>query len=168
MLSSVVYFLFSSRRRHTRCALVTGVQTCALPICKEYAFWMEGADELRRGEARRHCLRLDDGTLLNRYWDDRDTPREESYREDVVTAKQSTRPPHEVYRDLRAGAASGGDISSRCPARPRALSSIRTTAIMPQNGRAPCTGQVVPQGCTSVFAASNQRESAQTYTPQHS
>src|SRR3546814_3915234 len=29
-----VFFFFSSRRRHTRCALVTGVQTCALPI-----FW---------------------------------------------------------------------------------------------------------------------------------
>src|SRR3546814_7920941 len=28
-----VSFFFSSRRRHTRCALVTGVQTCALPIC---------------------------------------------------------------------------------------------------------------------------------------
>src|SRR3546814_14141239 len=28
------YFFFSSRRRHTRCALVTGVQTCALPISK--------------------------------------------------------------------------------------------------------------------------------------
>src|SRR3546814_8210393 len=27
------WFFFSSRRRHTRCALVTGVQTCALPIC---------------------------------------------------------------------------------------------------------------------------------------
>src|SRR3546814_16468634 len=27
-------FFFSSRRRHTRCALVTGVQTCALPICQ--------------------------------------------------------------------------------------------------------------------------------------
>src|SRR3546814_1595843 len=27
------FFFFSSRRRHTRCALVTGVQTCALPIC---------------------------------------------------------------------------------------------------------------------------------------
>src|SRR3546814_2123218 len=26
-------FLFASRRRHTRCAVVTGVQTCALPIC---------------------------------------------------------------------------------------------------------------------------------------
>src|SRR3546814_19401323 len=30
----MVYFFFSSRRRHTRCALVTGVQTCALPICR--------------------------------------------------------------------------------------------------------------------------------------
>src|SRR3546814_8289261 len=29
-------FFFSSRRRHTRCALVTGVQTCALPICPLY------------------------------------------------------------------------------------------------------------------------------------
>src|SRR3546814_6305054 len=29
---AVVFFFFSSRRRHTRCALVTGVQTCALPI----------------------------------------------------------------------------------------------------------------------------------------
>src|SRR3546814_4472571 len=27
-----MHFFFSSRRRHTRCALVTGVQTCALPI----------------------------------------------------------------------------------------------------------------------------------------
>src|SRR3546814_17388482 len=30
--ASLFYFFFSSRRRHTRCALVTGVQTCALPI----------------------------------------------------------------------------------------------------------------------------------------
>src|SRR3546814_10293866 len=31
------FFFFSSRRRHTRCALVTGVQTCALPICSKTA-----------------------------------------------------------------------------------------------------------------------------------
>src|SRR3546814_2633944 len=31
----VVCFFFSSRRRHTRCALVTGVQTCALPISSD-------------------------------------------------------------------------------------------------------------------------------------
>src|SRR3546814_14900385 len=33
LLGCFVFFFFSSRRRHTRCALVTGVQTCALPIC---------------------------------------------------------------------------------------------------------------------------------------
>src|SRR3546814_10712487 len=32
---SIVFCFFSSRRRHTRCALVTGVQTCALPISRE-------------------------------------------------------------------------------------------------------------------------------------
>src|SRR3546814_16920173 len=32
LLRYVIAFFFSSRRRHTRCALVTGVQTCALPI----------------------------------------------------------------------------------------------------------------------------------------
>src|SRR3546814_4561556 len=31
-------FFISSRRRHTRCSLVTGVQTCALPISR-YTFW---------------------------------------------------------------------------------------------------------------------------------
>src|SRR3546814_10903756 len=31
----LLFFVFSSRRRHTRCALVTGVQTCALPICRK-------------------------------------------------------------------------------------------------------------------------------------
>src|SRR3546814_396668 len=37
-----VIFFFSSRRRHTRCALVTGVQTCALPI---YQSMKDGALE---------------------------------------------------------------------------------------------------------------------------
>src|SRR3546814_8165390 len=32
-----VFFFFSSRRRHTSCALVTGVQTCALPILWTFA-----------------------------------------------------------------------------------------------------------------------------------
>src|SRR3546814_10792958 len=35
VLFVLFYFFFSSRRRHTRCALVTGVQTCALPIYKK-------------------------------------------------------------------------------------------------------------------------------------
>src|SRR3546814_3389024 len=39
-MSDICFFFCSSRRRHTRCALVTGVQTCALPI------WTDGADLL--------------------------------------------------------------------------------------------------------------------------
>src|SRR3546814_7909745 len=35
-----VFFFVSSRRRHTRCALVTGVQTCALPISRSDRFDM--------------------------------------------------------------------------------------------------------------------------------
>src|SRR3546814_9957388 len=37
-----VLFFFSSRRRHTRCALVTGVQTCALPIFPAFASYAGG------------------------------------------------------------------------------------------------------------------------------
>src|SRR3546814_3977483 len=37
------YCYFSSRRRHTRCALVTGVQTCALPICASLAIALDAA-----------------------------------------------------------------------------------------------------------------------------
>ncbi len=98
---------------------------------KEYCFWMAGGDDLRPGEDYRRCVRMSDGALLNRYWDDRDTPRDESYRQDVLTAQQSNRPVHDVYRDLRAGAESGWDFSSRWQLDPYDLSSICTTNILP-------------------------------------
>src|SRR3546814_9302667 len=41
-------FFFSSRRRHTRCALVTGVQTCALPICLMFTADIIDANEAVR------------------------------------------------------------------------------------------------------------------------
>ncbi|MFC3651604.1 alpha,alpha-trehalase TreF [Dyella humi] len=109
---------------------VCGAITWLPQLCKEYDYWMDGAEALRPGDAYRHCVRLDDGCLLNRYWDDRDIPREESHLEDVTTASRSPRPSAEVYRDLRAGAASGWDFSSRwCD--DGKLETIRTTAILP-------------------------------------
>ena len=98
---------------------------------REHAYWMDGCDDLRPGEAHRSCVRLPDGAVLNRYWDDRDTPREESWLEDVTTARDSGRPVHEVYRELRAAAASGWDFSSRWCGGDGALTSIRTTHILP-------------------------------------
>src|SRR3546814_9156657 len=50
----VLLFFFSSRRRHTICALVTGVQTCALPIYLDCAVSCSGGPAL----AIARCLRL--------------------------------------------------------------------------------------------------------------
>lgn len=98
---------------------------------QEYDFWMEGADALKPGQAHRRVVRLADGSLLNRYWDDCDLPREESYGNDVRTAAESGRPAAEVYRNLRAGAESGWDFSSRWFADGKTLATIRTIEIAP-------------------------------------
>jgi alpha,alpha-trehalase len=98
---------------------------------REYAFWMDGSGTLQPNGAYRRVVRMPGGEFLNRYWDDRDTPREESYREDVHTAEQSGRPAAEVYRDLRAAAESGWDFSSRWLDDGKALATIRTTQFVP-------------------------------------
>jgi len=101
-------------------------------LLREYDYWMGDALDLSPGQTHRTAVCLPDGAILNRYWDERETPREEAYREDVATAAaQSARPIADVYRDLRAGAASGWDFSSRWLADPDDLGSIRTTAILP-------------------------------------
>ena len=103
-----------------------------LPMLKqEHAYWMQGAALLKPGEQRACVVRLPDGALLNRYWDERDVPREQSYREDILTARRSMRPAHEVFRDTRAGAACGWDFSSRWFDDPQDIATIRTTKILP-------------------------------------
>lgn len=98
----------------------------------EHAYWMKGRDCLDASGACARVVRMPDGTLLNRYWDDRALPRDESYAEDVITAQEDdTRPASVLYRHLRAGAESGWDYSSRWQADPQRLASIRTTEIVP-------------------------------------
>lgn len=98
---------------------------------REYAFWMQGAAGLRRGTAHRRVVALADGAILNRYWDDADTPRDESYREDTELARRSGRNPQQLFRELRAAAESGWDFSSRWFEDGRTLASINTTEIVP-------------------------------------
>lgn len=38
---------------------------------------MEGVETLQAGQQNKRVVKLDDGTILNRYWDERDTPRPE-------------------------------------------------------------------------------------------
>src|SRR3546814_1290488 len=64
-VSPVTVFFFSSRRRHTSCALVTGVQTCALPIsAASRLLLVEGAERLGMIPRGTH------------HWDDFVTPDE--------------------------------------------------------------------------------------------
>jgi alpha,alpha-trehalase len=116
---------------------------------REYAFWMRGAQGVGRGTARARVVGMPDGSILNRYWDDRDSPRDESYREDTELARQSGRNPRQLFRDLRAGAESGWDFSSRWLADSRNLGSIDTTEIVPVDLNSLLFGleQAIGAGC---------------------
>jgi len=99
---------------------------------REHAFWMDGADTLRPGHAYRRVVRLRDGAMLNRYWDDRPEPRPESFREDYTLAQ--TLPMGQraaLYRNIRATAESGWDFSSRWMRDPEDLRTLETTALAP-------------------------------------
>jgi len=97
----------------------------------EYRYWMRtNKGSLASGEADRYLVKTGN-YVMNRYWDDRQAPRQESYREDSLTAISSNKDPKEIYRHLRAGATSGWDFSSRWFADGKSLLSIETTDIIP-------------------------------------
>ena len=120
-------------------------------IEKEYqGYWMEGQGDLAErpddGKVHGHRslirLPLPNGKFgyLNRYWDDADGPRLESYQEDVELGERVTmglegeekqRRLQKLFKDLRAAAASGWDFSSRWCEDGVNLESINTTDVLP-------------------------------------
>lgn len=99
-------------------------------LLAEYNFWMQGQDTLREGHAFRNLVRLADGSLLNRYWDSSDQPREESYRQDVESVVKTTERPGDYYRNIRAAAESGWDFSTRWFGESGSLADIQTTDLL--------------------------------------
>ena len=98
----------------------------------EHAFWMAGAEAVAPGDAARRVVRLKDGSLLNRYWDDLPEPRPESYREDFELAQRVPEGQREaLFRNIRAAAESGWDFSSRWMRDPADLRTLETTDIIP-------------------------------------
>jgi alpha,alpha-trehalase len=120
-------------------------------IEKEYGFWMEGDKNLKPGETILRVVKMPDGSFMNHYWDNANSPRSESYKEDVVTAGKAVdlklafttfangaaadsfaaSEKISMYKHLRAGAESGWDFSSRWFADSMVLGTIETTNIIP-------------------------------------
>ncbi|UKT62606.1 alpha,alpha-trehalase TreF [Pedobacter mucosus] len=98
---------------------------------KEYAFWMKGNETIQNGKAINHLVKLKDGTLLNRYFDSGNLPREESYAEDFKSSNLSKQPKAEFYSNVRSAAESGWDFSTRWFADGKDFGTIITTDLIP-------------------------------------
>lgn len=103
-------------------------------LLAEYRFWMKGRKVLSKQEnkAFRRVAEMPNGILLNRYYDNKTTPRPESLREDLETANEAPgRESDRLYLHLRAGAESGWDFSSRWLIDENDLRTIHTADIIP-------------------------------------
>lgn len=99
---------------------------------KEYNFWMRGSENLaneNKTEAR--VVFMPDSSILNRYWDEYDFPRPESFKADYELVYENDLEPAITYRHLRAGAESGWDYSSRWFKDHSTIATIHTTDIIP-------------------------------------
>ena len=112
---------------------------------KEYNYWMD------KTATTKHAVTMPDGSILNRYYDRDDKPRQESYKEDyeiseaaanelAMRIKMSSPEALQkildetratICRHLRSGAESGWDFSSRWFADEKNISTIQTTNIIP-------------------------------------
>lgn len=101
---------------------------------KEYDYWMD------KTATTRHVAVMPDGSVLNRYYDQDTIPRQESYREDFLLAQKESQKANEqkqsevfsaMCRNLRSGAESGWDFSSRWFADGKNISTIQTINIIP-------------------------------------
>jgi alpha,alpha-trehalase len=103
-----------------------GVYEDNLPALeKEYSYWMDETGPTR------HTVKMPDGSVLNRYYDQLDSPRQESYRQDVETSEASKEDPKVLFRNLRSAAESGWDFSSRWFADGQNITTIETTDLVP-------------------------------------
>lgn len=96
-----------------------------LALQREYDYWMD------KTAATKHVVKMPDGSVLNRYYDQDVVPRQESFYEDSILAAGYTGNKAELYRNLRSCAESGWDFSSRWLTNDTTLSTIQVTSLLP-------------------------------------
>src|SRR3546814_1422971 len=102
-----LFFFFASRRRHTRCALVTGVQTCALPIydrLSDLDAALNAGNEIG-GASLRVKWDVGPGTLTSvtawRYWDWQPENDRDFTGLPIVTKSQNPSQQDQYTQELR-------------------------------------------------------------------
>ncbi|WP_134088794.1 alpha,alpha-trehalase TreF [Olivibacter sp. XZL3] len=95
------------------------------PLLKEYAYWMD------KTQKAKHVVEMSEGQFLNRYYDQLNIERQESYYEDAHLAVLAEKKESRLFRDIRSGAESGWDFSSRWMQDGKELHTIETTRIIP-------------------------------------
>ena len=88
---------------------------------KEYDYWTD------KTAATQHQVTMPDGSVLSRYYDRDDIPRQESYAEDLATSNNNAA----LNRNLRSGAESGWDFSSRWFADNMHINTIEINDMIP-------------------------------------
>lgn len=98
---------------------------------KEYEFWMTGSGEVRaENPAFKRVVRMPNGSILNRHFDNIPNPRAEMYSDDVELIESKGDAGKKTLLDIRAACESGWDFSSRWCAEPDKLETIRTTDLV--------------------------------------
>lgn len=90
---------------------------------KEYAFWMNGEKDLENGSSIKRLVKTVDGDILNRYFDEANEPRPESYLIDIEDSENAN---EEFFRNIRSACESGWDFSSRWFADEDTIQTIET------------------------------------------
>lgn len=96
---------------------------------KEYDYWMD------KTAATKHAVNMPDGSTLNRYYDADVKPRQESFKEDMEIATKESSVESDSFqqksKELRSGAESGWDFSTRWFADGKSIGTIQTTNVIP-------------------------------------
>lgn len=103
-------------------------------LLAEYSFWMKGKSKVASMESGAYLrlVKMPDGTLLNRYYDNKTTPRPEMLHYDLEVANgRNGHDTDRIFLHMRAAAESGWDFSSRWFRDPMNISTIETADIMP-------------------------------------
>ncbi|MDB5012736.1 MAG: neutral trehalase [Daejeonella sp.] len=101
-------------------------------LLAEHKFWMSGSQKLSiNNPTFKRVVYIDEHTVLNRYWDENDTPRPEAYREDMAIAESAHAKKEITFRNIRAAVESGWDFGGRWLKDGLSLNTIQTTEMIP-------------------------------------